>query len=566
MRFPVVGLLLFLGTVLPITGAPSPEELVGNLKKAAHSDARTSQTAKEAVVEAGPDVIPFLLPLLSDDDEQVRTLAGWVVSEIKGLSEEHLDILIQAYRRGVRLVGPGIARIGSPRAVNFIVETLISDPHSGEGLLLPNAVGLLRAKLVPGLVQFYRSDREWDDGLDARMARVFGNLCTNAKSAIGPLLEIANDRTISVKRRVRAIAALGAIGVSIDGEMASLQRLQKDDDNLIRDAALEARAFIRVGDSFERTLQIRDLARQGTLAKYAGPDLVKNLEAEDWDVRAAAARAIGYIGFEEAIDVLLPLLHHNEDWRLVYSAAESLGRLRARKALPALAAVSKEYWYPPARQAAKRAMASIRDSVVPASESPEETANYDDDFFDRGKTGSDWITEKEARSLRFPVAVTPDDLVSIPVWMRGGRDEEKMRGVKVDDGYLVGSNRGEWGGEIAYVNRAGKARILLPLNAEAIYRTKAGIVAVTGLAHMTFNSGCLFRISKTAEGEWSASKWRVLPGAPRVSRLLKDGNLFISCHGGMVLISTDGRMRSVTRQESGFKTQEPAEVILEDIP
>ncbi|MEY2574115.1 MAG: hypothetical protein QOJ87_2328 [Verrucomicrobiota bacterium] len=82
MRFPLVGLLLFLGTVLPMTGAPSPEELVENLKKAAHSDARTSQTAQEAVLGAGPEAIPFLLPLLSDDDEQVRTLAGWVVSDI----------------------------------------------------------------------------------------------------------------------------------------------------------------------------------------------------------------------------------------------------------------------------------------------------------------------------------------------------------------------------------------------------------------------------------------------------------------------------------------------------
>lgn len=566
-----MGLLLFLGTVLPMAGALSPEELVENLKKAAHSDVRTSQTAKEAVVETGPPAIPFLLPLLSDDDEKVRTLAGWVVSEIKGLSEEHLDILIQAYRRGVSLVGSGIVRIGSPRAVDFVVETLVSDSHA-DSLLIANGPGLLREKLVPGLVQFYRSDREWDDGLETRMARVFGHLRTNAKSAIGPLLEIANDRTISVRRRVRAIAALGAIGVSTEGELESLQRLQKDDDNMIRDAALEARAFIRVGDSFERTLQIRDLARQGTLAKHAGPDLVKDLEAEDWDVRAAAARAIGYIGFEDAIDVLLPLLGHNEDWRLVYSAAESLGRLRARKALPALAAVYKEYWYPPAREAANRATVSIRDSVVPTSGSSEETAYYDDEFFDRGKTGSDCITEKEAGSLRFPVAVTRDDLVSISVRMRGDRDEEKMRGVEVEDGYLVGSDRGEWGGETAYVDRAGKARILVPVNTEAIYKTRAGIVAVTGGAQMTFNSGCLFRISKTVDGDWSASKWRVLPGAPRFSRLLKDGNLFVSCHGGMVLIAPDGRMRQLTRQESGLKTQspisqlEPAEAVLEDIP
>lgn len=569
MRSPIVGLLLFLGTVLPMTGAPSPEELVENLKKAAHSDSKTSQKAKEAVVEAGPPAIPFLLPLLSEDDEKVRFLAGWVASEIKGFSEEHLDILIQAYRRGVGLVGTGIVRIGSPRAVDFVVETLTSDPHSGEGLLIENAPGLLRDKLVPGLVQFYQSDREWDDRLERRMARVFGHLRANAKGAIGPLLEIAHDKTISVKRRVRAIAALGAIGVSTEGEIESLQRLQKDDDNLIRDAALETRAFVRAGDSLERTLQIRDLARQGTLAKYAGPDLVKDLEAEEWDVRAAAARAIGYIGFEDAIDALIPLLRRDDDWRLVYSAAETLGRLRARKALSALAAVSKEFWYPPAREAAKRAMASIRDSGVPTSGSSEQAAHYDDDFFDRGTTGSDWITEKEARSLRFPVAVLPEDLTSIPVRLRGDRDEEKMRGVKVDDGYLVGSDRGEWGGEIVHVNRAGKARILMPVNTEAIYTTKAGIVAVTGVAHFTFNSGCLFRISKTADGEWSASKWRVLPGAPEVSRLLKDGNLFVSCHGGMVLISPDGRMRSVTRPELGYEARLPEpekEVILEDIP
>ena len=94
-----------------MTGSSNPEELVENLKKAAHSDTRTSQEAKEAVVEAGPAVIPYLLPLLSNDDEQVRLLAGWAVSEIKGLREEHLDTLIQAYRKGVRLVATGIARI-----------------------------------------------------------------------------------------------------------------------------------------------------------------------------------------------------------------------------------------------------------------------------------------------------------------------------------------------------------------------------------------------------------------------------------------------------------------------
>lgn len=572
MRLSPVALLLFFAGILPVAAASGPEELIEDLKKAAHSETRNSHAAIEGVLEAGPAVIPLLLPLLSHDDKEVRLLASWAVSEIKGLTDEHLDILIQAYRNGLRLVGSGIVRIASPRAVDFVVETLISDPHSGQGLLIENAPFLLGEKLLPGLVQFYQSDREWDDGVETRMIHVFNLLRirhTPTKSAIGPLLEMANDKAISVKRHVRAIVALGAIGVSIEGEVASLQTLQKSEGNEIRDAVLEALAFISVADAVERVDQIRKLAEQGTLAKYAGPDLVKDLQAEDWDVRVAAARAIGYVGFEDAIDALVPLLQRNDDWRVAYSAAESLGRLRAKKAVPVLEAVAKEYWYPPVREAATRAIGAIDGLVAQESEPPAKYF-FVDEFsgYDRGQTDWDFLAEKEARFIRFPVAVRPEDLFTIIVKKPSAWTPEKMRGVKVDDGHLVGSDQGEWGGRITYVNREGKSRMLLPLNTEAIYKTKAGIVAVTGVAHMTYNEGCLFRIGKAADGHWSAQKWRVLPGAPRFSRLLKDGNLFVSCHGGIAMISRDGEMRSLKRHESGVfaPAREPTPIQLKDIP
>ena len=111
------------------------------------------------------------------------------------------------------------------------------------------------------------------------------------------------------------------------------------------------------------------------------------------------------------------------------------------------------------------------------------------------------------------------------------------------------SDRGEFGGEIVYVDKEKETRVLAPENTEAIYKTRAGIVAVTGLAHMDQNTGCLFRITKDAGGHWGARRWRELPGAPRFSRLLKDGNLFVSCFGGVVLVSPDGGMRSLKREE-----------------
>jgi hypothetical protein len=87
-------------------------------------------------------------------------------------------------------------------------------------------------------------------------------------------------------------------------------------------------------------------------------------------------------------------------------------------------------------------------------------------------------------------------------------------------------------------------------NTQALYPTTTGALAVTGLAHMDLDRGSVYKLAKRADGSWAGEKWRALPGAPRFSRMLKDGNLFISCNGGIVTISPDGEIRWLTRSES----------------
>lgn len=90
-------------------------------------------------------------------------------------------------------------------------------------------------------------------------------------------------------------------------------------------------------------LVIRDIAALKENGKSAGPSLVRCLWHDDWDVRVAAASAMGYIGYAEAIPELIKLLGTDHDWRLVYVSVQSLGRLHAAEAVPALTDISTSY-------------------------------------------------------------------------------------------------------------------------------------------------------------------------------------------------------------------------------
>jgi HEAT repeat protein len=117
---------------------------------------------------------------------------------------------------------------------------------------------------------------------------------------------------LSEKRRFAAIlfAALH------DAE--KLSRLIKDEDALVRKAAVDSLATLRSSDSISC--------------------LVMALADEDVDVRIATAAALGEIGGDEVIEPLLLALNDDDSW--VKSAAlKSLGKLRNARALPAIVGI-----------------------------------------------------------------------------------------------------------------------------------------------------------------------------------------------------------------------------------
>jgi hypothetical protein len=92
--------------------------------------------------------------------------------------------------------------------------------------------------------------------------------------------------------------------------------------------------LLRLFEAHPGTATLYPLASMGSDAPAAGASVVKYVRAPNVVWRADAARTLGYIGYTGAIPDLQSLLDDGADWKLVYAAAEALGRLKAQTAAP----------------------------------------------------------------------------------------------------------------------------------------------------------------------------------------------------------------------------------------
>jgi HEAT repeat protein len=548
-RFGVACLILI--SFLSDAFATKAESLVERLKAKASPEigiTKEEQEIAKELQEVGAEAIPLLLPLLADENPAIRQLAAYTLRDIEGVTEDHLDALIASCRRGEGWIAPAIAHVGTPRAVNFLVEELVRERQTQNQLTW--AIEIVGEKAVPRLVQVYERETDWDEALEETMQYIMRSLGSKAASAVDPLYAIAIDDTQPAAKRRRVIIALGCIGEPAESAVRHL-RERKDqwelfgdpmltktvDEALIKVGATEAvpiliRALEKSPDPFSTTLIMQNIARLSDRGVSAGPTVIKYLSNSDWEVRLAAARTLGLIGYQESGEELMALLKHKEDWRLVRCAAQSLGRLRNRQAVAELEDVSRNHWYPPVRDVAQRAIAAIRNNDVKTKDAAEASSPLDTFFdYDNPDEKTESMDEKEASSLRFPVAVKPSHRLA------------------VDNGHFIATDNGEWGGETKFIDSKDQSHLVVTENTQALYRTSNGALAVTGLAHMTRDIGVIYRLVKKADGSWIGEKWRALPGAPRFSRMLRDGNLFVSCYGGIVTISPDGAIRLLRRAE-----------------
>jgi hypothetical protein len=284
------------------------------------------------------------------------------------------------------------------------------------------------------------------------------------------------------------------------------------------------------------------LTNFGAAGRSAEPDAIALLTHDQPTVRLAATWALGVIGSSRAVEPLRRALLDPRDWRLTCAAARSLAQLAAGATLPDLEQLAVSHWYPPVRDCAKAAADAVR-RKRPAEAQAKKWFVPD---------GADWREKAPLAAAEEPRQLSSSELAVLSV---GGEVESSgpdgrhvapvqttpTSGLKYRGAMLLGTDRGEWGGELVWTGAA-KPATLLTANIKSLHELGDIPVVVTGLGHMGINEGALYRVTAQELAPPRAELWRVLPGEPERSYLLHTGALFVSCRGGDVVVMPDGTM------------------------
>ncbi|QHJ13814.1 hypothetical protein FX988_04094 [Paraglaciecola mesophila] len=108
-------------------------------------------------------------------------------------------------------------------------------------------------------------------------------------------------------------------------------------------------------------------------------------------------------------------------------------------------------------------------------------------------------------------------------------------------GLLAGDSRGEFGGELVFIDKGGEVQILQDMNVEDIYKFSFGYVITEGLGHMMSNNGAIYLVH-FVQGKPEIEKLHGLIGAPKSSLKLLSGDLLINTDHGSQLLKRNGAL------------------------
>lgn len=115
-------------------------------------------------------------------------------------------------------------------------------------------------------------------------------------------------------------------------------------------------------------------------------------------------------------------------------------------------------------------------------------------------------------------------------------------------GRLLGSDRGEFGGELVLSNEqypAEQPRLLYRENIEDLFLMKYGVLATTGYFHMSYDFGSVLLITFADNGEPKVTEALRLPAGVQASWVTKDDNLLVNTSQGTFAIFSPSRIERV---------------------
>jgi len=152
--------------------------------------------------------------------------------------------------------------------------------------------------------------------------------------------------------------------------------------------------------------------------------------------------------------------------------------------------------------------------------------------------------------------------VPLPQHLKLSKEMIGRRSVyRTADGWLVGFDAGEFGGGLWWFNNEGdENRKLLSENVHAIYQTPDGVFVLVGLAHLSLDSGQIYKFTETAE-DVKVTQLADLGGAPEASIVDPDGRFVVATPRSVVAVDYAGNIRKLYK--SGENLTYPTSVIVD---
>lgn len=555
-------------------------------------------------LQAMPGAADALVPLLADPEESVADLAAYVLRDMPTIDPKHLPGIRIGLDRDLGWLPPALARIGTDEAAAEAVKRLLAKGETGNQESY--AVELFGSRALPYFLDAVVCPPGCDvASVFDPLAAVLDSMPAEARAqAVPGLLQRLQPSSDSDDAATGVLSLLSRIGTAAGGAEPVLLDLRQRrpalapvvDETLIAIAAPAAATILeqRIGDR----PAVEDLHRLGAIGapgRIAVPKLIALLKDEgtwidpasdamSWDFNErndlpmAAAQALGAIGDPATASALAEAIDDPFDPRLNRAAVQALARLGLAEYRPALERAARGHWYPPVREAAQRALDAERPArspedgdVLMMSTLPTRDMFAEDDL---SCSRADVETRREPeprklsgarhanalRRLQYTANVIsfgpPEDAqpdargvtrVTTADAVRRDRaiTQTPHVALRAERGWLVGGDRGEWGGELVWIGDDGLRRTILAQNIKDIHRLGDRIVAIGGIAHLMLNNGAVHEIVRGDDGQWRARPWRILPGAPIESGMTPSGELLVNTLiGGPLLIDAQGRMRS----------------------
>jgi HEAT repeat protein len=492
----------------------------------AYSLKRFGETAKQE-----------LLRRAASADPGWRNLAGDILSYWGGWSPSDVPAIRAALRlqHGGWIARP-LAEIRTPEAIEALVEDL-----AAAGAMNQTGWALARTghEALPYLLPILADEQGANE-----VASVIGDMGKEALVVVPDWVLMAANPDNPKNVRLAALRGLAAMGDGVGQQGKGLGAMLASPDADIRAQTFKTLVAIRApsivitvaenckpsGEAFYRIpLEshhcLITVAAFEEHARTAGSHLMKFLASPNGEEVATAVTVLGYIGYDAAIPQIEQLLP-SPDWRVVYAAVRSLGWLGAADSIQALERVASGHWLPEVRDQAQTAVDALKGG--------EHRLARPLSF--KGPNGALPLFYIGRSTLR------SQPLCNSQRWEWNGigfsLPTSPMHSLTLGAGILVGTNRGEWGGDLTWHPVNGQEKLLLEHNVVTVEPAEGGAIVLFGLWHEGLVDGYAVRVNGRGDSDWSLSEVARLPSTADALATIGP-NLFAAWSENRVVVFSD---------------------------